>query len=116
MTDLMERQLEAIIYMVFAGMTVMMLVHTSQVILQRAKKSKALYRIIYLFYWVAAVYIFCQYLYEATYGVIFWFTLPAFVAGCILWKKTFCGIITLYENAKKYDGDKENEEKNKRES
>ena len=116
MTDLMQRELTAVLYMVVAGMTVMLLLESGKYILQRTGKYKRLHNTLYLMIWIAAAYLFCQYLYEATYGVIFWYTLPAFAAGCILWKKIFCGILNLYKNAKNYNGDKDNEEKDKGES
>lgn len=116
MTDLMHRELMAVAYMVIAGMSVMMVYQSGKYLLERIKGYKRLYIILYLLFWITVGYIFSQYMYEATYGLIFWYTLPAFAAGCILWKKLFCGILNLYKTAQNYNGDKVDDEKNKRAS
>ena len=114
MTDLMHREMEEVFYMITGGMAVMMVFGAKDLVLNRVKAYRRLYGFLYLCFWLFASYLFCAFLYRGSYGVISWYTLPAFAGGCILWKKGFCGILNLYETAQKYNGDKKHEKKNKR--
>lgn len=114
MTDLMYREMEELFYMVTGGMAVMMIFDGKTKVFARLKPWKRLYAVGYLSFWVFASYLFCQFLYEGSYGVISWYTLPAFACGCILWKRGICGILNLYVNMQEYSGDKKYGKENKR--
>lgn len=116
MTDLMQREIQEIGYMLAAGMAVMLLFQTRNVLMERFRQHNRLKVFIYLFFWAASAFLFYQFLYNGSYGILSWYSLLAFAAGCILWKKMFCGILILYENAQKYNGDKKDEEENKGEN
>lgn len=114
MTDLMEREMQAVFYMVLAGLAVMMLFYVRDKILQYFLRYKRAYRVVYLLFWVFASYLFYQFLYKASYGTLNWYSFIAFAGGCMLWKRAFYDIITLNETVHNYDGDRKNEKENKR--
>jgi len=109
MTDLIHREMEEVFFMVTGGISVAMIFDAYRFMLTKIRESKRLYAAGYLFCWLCMAYLFCQFLYQGSYGKISWYTLPAFALGCILWKKGFCGIINLYANAQKHNGDENNE-------
>jgi len=109
MTDLIHREMEEVFFMVSGGISVAIVSQACRVILAQLRNARRLYIFTYLFSWLCVSYLFCQFLYQGSYGKISWYTLPAFALGCILWKKGFCGIINLYANAQKHNGDENNE-------
>ena len=112
----MQREMQEVCYMFTAGMAIMLLFQARNQILQRVDRYKRLSAFLYLLFWLMAAFLFYQFLYKASYGIVTWYSLLSFAAGCILWKKMFCGILILYANVQKYNGDKKDEEKNKRET
>lgn len=116
MTHLIQSQLQEIFYMFCCGIAMMFVFLARDGIIARVRNHRRLHIFLYLFFWLAASFLFCEFLYAASYGRISWYSLAAFAMGCILWKKGFCDIINLYETAQKYNGENNDEQKNKRES
>ena len=116
MTELMQREMQEIFYMFYGGLSIMMVFLVRDTLVQRCRKYQRVKGFLYLFFWVVAAFLFCQFLYQGAYGVISWYGLLAFGSGIILWKKVFCGILNLNYNVHKSIGNTENEEENKRAS
>lgn len=114
MTDLMHREIEEVFYMVMGGMTTMMVIDALHVIWEKVKRYRRVYVFIYLGSWIVIANVFCTFLYQGSYGIISWYTLPVFAIGCILWKKGICGILNLCVNVQGQNGDKNYGKENKR--
>lgn len=110
----MGRELQELYYMFFCGIAIMWIFSVRDRIVWLLRSYKRAADLTYLLFWLFAAYLFCQFLYQASYGVMSWYSFLAFGAGCMLWKKAFCDIITLNETVQKHNGDERNEEKNKR--
>lgn len=96
-----------------AGFAIMQLFSVMKILLLKWGQNRRFGHVIYIFFWISAAYLFYEFAYFGAYGCISWYGLGAFGCGMILWKKIFCGIMTLYDNAQKRDGDTIDEKKNK---
>lgn len=116
MTTLIKGETQALLFLFCAGIAVMLLFSVRNVILDRCSHHRRVCSFVYLIFWIMAAFLFYEFAYFSAYGCITWYSLAAFGCGIVLWKKRFCGIITLYHTAQKQDRDKEDEKKIKRAS
>ena len=114
MTELMQREMQAVFYMFFAGLAVMLLFSLRDSLLARWAWGKRWSSFLYLFMWMAAAFLFYAFCYEGSYGVIKWYGLVSFAMGILLWKKGICVILKLDVTEYKQGGDEKHETKNKR--
>ena len=114
MTELMSREMQELFYMFFGGIAVMLLFSVRTQLCTRCRQYQRLRRFLYLIFWVFGGFLFYQFAYKGAYGLVSWYSLLAFGAGIILWKKIFCDIMTLYDTAQKQIGDLKHEKKKKR--
>lgn len=121
MTDLIGRELHTCGIMFCCGAAVMLVFMAGNVLAARCGKRRRAGRAVYLCGWLCAGYLFSEFLYTASRGVISIHGILAMAAGILLWKKIVCGIINpcdpyRYCNLKRYDRDEGYEEEEKREN
>lgn len=114
MTELMQREVQALFYFFFGGMAVMVLFQIRDQLCRSCYRYPGLRRSLYLLFWSFAAFLFYQFAYQGAYGVISWYSLLAFGFGIMLWKIGLCDIITLYNTVQKQTEDIKHEKKNKR--
>ena len=114
MTELMQREVQALFYFFFGGMSIMFLFRLRDQLCRFCGGYPRLRRSLYLFFWIFAAFLFYQFAYHGAYGVISWYSLLAFGFGIMSWKIGLCDIITLYNTVQKQIEDTKYEKKNKR--
>lgn len=93
MTALIERELYELFMMFYCGLSVMLLFTAGEKIIERCGGRRILCRALYLGIWICASFLFSEFLYRASRGVVSIYGLVAMGAGILLWKKVICGIL-----------------------
>lgn len=122
MTELIQRELYQVFIMFYCGLAVMIVFSVRDSVTALCRNNRRLSAAIYLSSYLCAAFLFCQFLYRGSHGVLTFYGIVSFGAGILLWKKGICGILfpeKLSVLAEKKDrdtnGDKNDEkEKDKR--
>ncbi|MGN0658141.1 MAG: hypothetical protein ACI4LA_00910 [Emergencia sp.] len=114
MTALIQRELTEIAVMFCCGLSVMLVFYARDEVIRRCRNCRRTAAAVYFGGWLCAAYLFCRFLYRASWGVITPQGIGALCAGILLWKKVICVIIPVHRTDD--TGDKDYEEEEKRES
>lgn len=112
MTELIARELREVLTMFLCGATVMMLFGVRDNIIKRLNIRRAAEVFAHFLSWICAAFLFSEFLYKASYGILRWYEVAAFVTGMLLWKSMICDKIILSIGMRKWDN---TEDKEKRE-
>ena len=112
MTELIARELREVLTMFLCGATVMMLFCVRDNIIKRLNIRRAAEVFAHILSWICAAFLFSELLYKASYGILRWYEVSAFVTGMLLWKSMICDKILLSIGVRKWDN---TEDKEKRE-
>ena len=116
MTELIGRELHTCGIMFCCGIAVMLVFTARDALAARCGGKRRAARAIYLCGWLCAGYLFAEFLYAGSYGVVSVHGIIAMACGILLWKKLVCGIIIANHNVHQYDRDERYEEEEKREN
>lgn len=121
MTELIGRELQTCGIMLCGGAAIMLVFTARDALAARCGPRRRAARAVYLCGWLCAGYLFTEFLYAGSYGVITLHGIIAMAIGILLWKKIICGIMDTYDpekfcNLKQYDRDEGYEEEEKREN
>ena len=95
MTELIARELKEIGFMLASGLSVMLVFWSRDMVIEMLELKGRKRWAVYFISWVAASFLFTEFLYCASYGKLSWYGTAAFTAGILLWKRLFCDIISL---------------------
>ncbi len=93
MTALIERELHEVFMMFYCGLSVMLLFTAGEKVIERCGGRRILCGILYLGMWICASFLFSEFLYSASRGIVSLHGLAAMGVGILLWKKVICGIL-----------------------
>lgn len=93
MTALIEREVYELFMMFYCGLSVMLLFTAGEKVIERCGGRRILCGTLYLGMWICASFLFSEFLYSASRGVVSLHGLVAAGAGILLWKKVICGIL-----------------------
>lgn len=93
MTWLIEKQIETTLIMFGCGLATMLIFESRQRFIKVFKLKGICRGFVYLGSWLAVAFLFCRYLYFCTHGVPSAYSLLAYGAGILLWRKIMYGII-----------------------
>lgn len=117
MTELIGRELHTCGIMFCCGIAVMLVFAARDALTARCGGRIRAARAVYLCGWLCAGYLFAEFLYAGSYGVVSAHGIIAMACGILLWKKLVCGIILNTNlNVHQYDRDERYEEEEKREN
>lgn len=121
MTELIGKELHTCGIMFCCGAALMLVFTARDALVARCGKRRRMARAVYLCGWLCAGYLFTEFLYAGSCGVISLYGILAMGGGILLWKKIVCGIMDTYDpynccSLNRYDRDKGYEEEKKREN
>ncbi len=93
MTALIQRELTELFIMFYCGLAIMVLFTGRDRLMERCGTRRRLAVVIYFGTWLCAAFLFSQFLYHASHGVVTLYGLLSMGAGILLWKKYICGIM-----------------------
>ena len=93
MTALIQRELSELFIMFYCGLAIMELFTGRDRLMKRCGTRRRLAVVIYFGTWLCAAFLFSQFLYHASHGVVTLYGLLSMGAGILLWKKYICGIM-----------------------
>lgn len=93
MTELIGRELHTCGVMLCYGMALMLVFAARDALTARCGRRRRAARAVYLCGWLCAGYLFTEFLYAGSRGVVSFHGIMAMGCGIILWKKLVCGII-----------------------
>lgn len=93
MTAQIGRELFQLFIMFYCGMAVMFVFAVRDVLIRRVGKGSRAGKFIYLCGWICAAFLFGQFLYKGSHGVITLYGILSMTAGILLWKKYLYGIM-----------------------
>ena len=100
MTELIGKELHTCGIMFCCGAAIMLVFAARDALIARCGKRRRAARAVYLSGWLCAGYLFAEFLYAGSYGVVSLHGIIAMACGIMLWKKLVCGIM----NANDPDG------------
>lgn len=93
MTFQIKSELLELLIMFYCGMAIMLTFELRDRLIKRASAYRRLSYVIYLGSWVCGGFLFCQFLYRGSHGVVTLYGILSMIAGILLWKKIFYGIM-----------------------
>lgn len=93
LTDLIKEQAVQCLVMFCAGILLMAFYQICSFLSKQVTIYRWIRAVLEIFFWFTAAVAVSQFLYYCAYGSISIHATAAFVAGVLLWKKCFCGII-----------------------
>ena len=93
MTALIQRELFQLFIMFYCGLAMMMIFEVRDTLMRRFGVKSRVSIFIYFGSWLCAAFLFCQFLYKGSHGVITLYGIFSLCAGVLLWKKAIYGII-----------------------
>lgn len=93
MTALIQRELTQIFIMFYCGMAVMLVFTVRDTVMKQLSGKPRIAGVIYFGGWLCAAFLFTQFLYRASHGVVTLYGILSMAAGILLWKKCIYDII-----------------------
>ena len=93
MTELIQKEVFQLFVMFYCGLAVMLLFTGRDQLIKRCGSHKRAAAAIYFGTWICAGFLFYEFVYRASHGVLTVYGLLAMGAGIFLWKKVICGIL-----------------------
>lgn len=93
MTDLISRELGQVLVMFCCGMGIMLIFSARDYLIRRIGANRRLARTIYLISWISAGFLFSEFTYRGSHGVITLYGILSMTVGILLWKKIIYDII-----------------------
>ncbi len=93
MTALIQRELFQLFIMFYCGLALMLIFEVRDTVMRRLGVKSRASIFIYFGSWLCAAFLFCQFLYKGSHGVITIYGIFSLCAGILLWKKVIYGII-----------------------
>ncbi|MGC2873497.1 spore cortex biosynthesis protein YabQ [Ihubacter sp. rT4E-8] len=93
MTELIARELHETGIMFFCGIAIMLVFTARDALRKRCGTHRRAAQAIYFCGWLCAGYLFTEFLYVGSHGVISLYGIMAMGGGILLWKKVVYGIM-----------------------
>lgn len=114
MTELIHRELYQVFIMFYCGLAVMIVFSVRDSVMELCRRNRRLSAAVYFASWLCAAFLFCQFLYRGSHGVLTVYGILSFSAGIFLWKKAICvilfpGRLSARQMDRDFYGDEEDE-------